>query len=93
MPPAILTYLSIIAASFCIYSIGCFLFLKGNWVPFIRAISVANLLYSLLTIVLVIVHYPVITMPGIAYFVAEIIIVCTLVYIELRVANSIRHRK
>jgi hypothetical protein len=93
MPPTILTYLSIIAASFCIYSIGCFLFLKDYWVSFIRAISIANLLYCILTLGLVIVHYPALTTIGTAYFLVEIVIICTLVYIELNVANTIRGKR
>ena len=90
---AVLIYLSIIAAVFCIYSSACFFFLKGNWAPFIRAISYANLLYCMLTSGLLLVYYPVLTAPGIAYFLAEIVIVFGLVYIELRVAAAVSQNR
>ena len=40
-----LTYLSLIAVIFCLYSITCFFLLSDNWKPFLRVISIANLLY------------------------------------------------
>ena len=89
MPARILTYLSGIAICFCIYSTTCFLVLKGNWTPFIKGISIANLLYCVLTIGLVIFYNPQLTKIGIAYFLGEIAIICGLVCIELRVAMEI----
>jgi uncharacterized membrane protein HdeD (DUF308 family) len=65
------------------------LVLKGNWTPFIKGISIANLLYCVLTIGLVIFYNPQLTTIGIAYFLGEIAIICGLVCIELRVAMEI----
>ena len=90
MPQTILNYLTVIAVFFCIYSIACFFFLKKNWVPFIRLIGIANLLYAILTIGILIVHYPRLTYIGISYFLAEIAIIFGLVYIEFNVAKAIR---
>lgn len=90
MPLSVLPYLSILSACFCIYSASCFLFLKQNWVPFIRIIGIANLLYCVLTMTLVLVYYPQLTAFGIAYFLGEIMIVGILVYIELHVATAIK---
>jgi hypothetical protein len=90
MPETILVYLSLIAVSFCIYSITCFLFLKRNWVPFIKAISYVNLLYCAGTFGLLIAYHSVLTTLGIIYFWMEIAIICILVYIELTVAATIR---
>ncbi len=87
MPQTALTYLSIIATCFFIYSTACFCFLKENWAPFIRVISIANLLYCILTMLLIIVYYPTLTAIGILYFLTEIILVCGLVYIELSVTK------
>ncbi|HMR83537.1 MAG TPA: hypothetical protein PKE30_10410 [Niabella sp.] len=86
MPVVILTYLSIIAMLFCIYSAICFFFLKKNWTPFIKAIGYANLLYCILTAGLLMVYYSILTVLGIAYFLVEIAVVCLLVYIEFKVA-------
>ncbi len=90
MPERALIYLSVIAASFCIYSIACFFFLKTNWTPFIKAISYANLLYCSLTFGLLVLYYPVLTVAGVLYFLVEIAVICGLVYIELKVAKAIR---
>ncbi len=93
MPKTTLTYLSAIAACLCIYSTTCFFFLKDNLTSFIRIISVANLLYCLLTMGLIISNYPILTIIGTAYFLAEITIVCGLVYIELNVASAINKNR
>ena len=90
MPRMALTSLSIIAAVFCLYSISCYFLLNDNWQPFLKAISVANLLYCCLTSGLVIYYYNSLTILGVIYFLAEIIIIVVLVYVELKVLN--RHK-
>jgi hypothetical protein len=82
VPETILTYLSVIAACLCIYSTTCFFVIKEDWIPFVRIISIANLLYCILTIALIIFYYPQLTIIGIAYFLGEIAIIVGLVYIE-----------
>ncbi|QNA46626.1 hypothetical protein [Lacibacter sediminis] len=84
LPATTLTYLSAVAAGFCIYSISCFFVVKENWQHYLRFISIANLLYCCVTIGLVVYHYPTVTMLGIAYFSGEIIVICALVSIELK---------
>ncbi|MCU0361644.1 MAG: hypothetical protein MUF75_13210 [Bacteroidia bacterium] len=86
MPKTVLTYLSVIAFCFCLYSTLCFLFLKGPKSPFIRLIGIANLLYCVLTIALVIQYYPLLTGIAILYFLNEIFIICALSSIEILVA-------
>jgi len=89
MSKAILTYLALIAACFCVYSTLCFFFLKQNRVPFIRGIGIANVLYCLLTIGLLIINRPFITLIGGSYFLVEISIITALAYIQLKTATSI----
>jgi len=89
MPKTILSYLSAIAACFCIYSTACFLFLKNCWTPYIKGISFANLFYCVLTIGLLLVYYPLLTIIGAIYFLLEIAIICGLVYVELKVATTV----
>ena len=93
MPIHILTYLSVTAACLGIYSIACFLFLKENWMPFIKAISIFNLFYCILTSILVVVYFPMLTRICIMYFVGEIILVLVLAYIELNVATQINKKQ
>lgn len=87
MPETVLSYLSVIAVCFCVYSTACFLFLKTGWAPFIRLIGIANLLYCALTIGLLIKYNPLLTIIGTTYFLIEIAIICGLSYIELNVAT------
>ncbi len=84
MPPKILSLLSIIASTFAVYSIFCFLFLKMSWGIFLKAIMIANLLYCCLTMGLVIYYYPVLTIIGLTYFLAEIAVIAGLVFLELK---------
>lgn len=88
MPQNTLSLLSIIAIVFCVYSICCFFFAGKNWRPFLRIISIANILYCCLTLGLVVYQYSHLTILGITYFVLEIIIVCGLVFFELQVLRS-----
>ena len=85
MPKIVLTYLSIVAVCFSIYSATCFLFLKRGWTRFIRLIGIANLLYCALTIGALYKYYPFLTRIGIFYFLFEIVIICGLSYVELKV--------
>lgn len=91
MPKNVLTYLGGIAICFFVYSTTCYLFLKRNWTLFIRLIGIANLLYCILTIGLVIKYYPLLTLIGKSYFLIEIIIICVLSYVELNVASKIKN--
>jgi hypothetical protein len=84
MPPMILTYLSLMAVLFCIYSITCFFLLTHTWRPFLAVISISNLLYCCATVGLVIYYYQTLTILGVIYFLAEVVIVCGLAFIELK---------
>jgi hypothetical protein len=86
MPEAVLTNLAVIAFCFCLYSMACFLFLKGSKAIFMRLIGIANLLYCVLTLGLVIQNFSLLTGVAIVYFISEMFIICTLGYIELLVA-------
>ena len=87
-----LTYLSVIAVVFCIYSATCFLFLKDSFTTFIKIIGIANLIYCALTIGLMIKYYPFLTIMGISYFLVEIVIICGLSYVELTVSTRNREK-
>lgn len=89
IPEDILQYLSVAVLMFCVYSVTCYFFLKGNWPPFIRTIGIANLLYCFCTLILLILYSKILTPQGIAYFLIESVIILILVYIELSVASLI----
>lgn len=90
IPNTALTYLSIIASVFCIYSISCFLFLKEHWAFFIRIISFANLFYGFLILGLLIKYDHLLTTVGALYFLIEIVIICILSCLELKIAKLMR---
>jgi hypothetical protein len=84
MPPEILSLLTIIAFTFTIYSFLCFLFLKKKWRIFLKAIVIANLLYCCLTTGLIIYYRSLLTTIGLTYFIAEIVVIGGLVFIEYK---------
>ena len=88
MPVYILKILAVIPCFFIVYSFCCYFFLKSNWRPFLKVIAIANSMYCLTTICLVIYHYLDLTPLGISYFVVEIIVIGVLVSIELRTASK-----
>lgn len=88
IPEATLTYLSVVAAGSCVYSLSCFFLVKENWPYFLQFISIANLLYCCVTMALVVYNYSSVTVPGIIYFAGEIVIVCILVSLELKVLRN-----
>ena len=83
-----LTYLSLISFVFFFYSIACFFLLGNHWKPFLKVISIANFLYCILTLGIVIYFYQSITLLGIIYFLVEIIVVCGLVFMELKTITA-----
>lgn len=89
MPTHVLAILAAIALGFLVFSGVCFLRLKKNWTPFLRAISFGNASYCVLTAVLMFVFFESLTTLGVAYFTAEIALIVVLVYIELRVAAAL----
>jgi len=88
MPKETLTFLSILALVLATYSFSCFAFLDKNIQNFLSPIIVANLTYCILTLGLVIYYHNKITILGLAYFVGEILIICGLVYIELKTLKA-----
>lgn len=84
MPLSVLTVLALIPGFFAFYSFGCYFFLNDNWHPFLKGIAVANLLYCCLTIGLVVHHFGKLTVYGVGYFVIEILVVFSLIFLELK---------
>ena len=93
MPVSILTYLSLIGLIYSVFSISCYFFLKDNWTPYLRIIGIGNFFYCILTMKFLYTYYNDLTLLGMLYFLAEILIIVLLVYIELRVANMVRIKK
>lgn len=93
MPFKVLYSLSFMACMFFIYSFLCFLGDIDNWRPYMKLIAFTNLIYCCLTIGLVLLLYQKVTVYGLIYFAAEIIIVLMLASIELITASNSIYRK
>lgn len=93
MPINILTSLSIIGLIYCAYSMSCYFLLKTFWSSSLRIIGVSNLLYAISTMLLLYSYYNDLTRIGLSYFLAEILIIVLLVYVELRVADILKTKE
>jgi hypothetical protein len=88
MPKEVLYYLAIAACVFAVYSFFCYFHFPNNWQPFMKAIVIANLLYCLTTIGLVIFFYSQLTIFGVLYFLGELGIIFGLISLELKTASE-----
>ena len=85
MPEHVLHLLALTAVAFGLSSLNCHFAKRGpKW---LKAIATANGMYCLLTSALVIYFYRELTWLGVAYFVAEILIIVALVMVEIKVAK------
>ena len=82
---SILGYLAALALVFSIYSIFCYFLVSDNWKLFLKIICIANIFYCILTIGVVIFNYQNISILGIIYFLGEIIVIVSVVYLEITV--------
>lgn len=82
VPQRVTYFLAAIALIFAIYSLTCYLKHPSNWPSFLGAIAIANLSYCVLTVFLVVAFRNEITMLGIVYFAAEIVVVSSLAVYE-----------
>lgn len=89
MPVLYLRFLCVLAFCLCIYSLSCFLFLRTKQALCIRIISIANLLYCMLTLVFMAISRSGLTLAGAVWFSGEMVIICSLAFFELRIARRI----
>lgn len=89
MPQPALRKLFIIALLLSAYSVSCLWLFKNIRAFFIQLIAVANLLYSIATLSLLLLYYPKLSVMGIAYFLTELLIITGLAYLEFKVAAKI----
>ena len=89
MPREILWVLAGMAGCFAVYSFLCHLFIEENGKPYLKGIAVANTVYCITTLGLVIYLNESLTYLGLAYFIGEIIILLILVRLEFSVAGKL----
>ena len=86
LPLSALEVLLLFAVVFAFYSLSCFFFLKKNWQIFLRIIATANGLYCCLTAFFVIFYFERLTVLGLCYFLVEMMIILSLVFLEMKTA-------
>jgi len=88
MPPYIVRYLAIPAFALAGYSLICYLIKPSNHRPYLVFIAVANIIYCIITSIMLLRYSGSITPLGIAYFLGEISIVITIASLELLAAKT-----
>ena len=88
MPEHILSYLSMIAFAYASYSLLNYFLKAKSWIIYLKIIAIANLMYCILTITMVINFYQKLTALGLFYFVFEIIIIFSLAIIEYKIISK-----
>lgn len=88
VPQEQLYFLAIIALVLAIYSLTCALKANRYWKPLMQGIAIGNMLYVILTIVMVFQLRDRLTAWGFLYFVAEATIILLLAAAEMKKAGS-----
>ncbi len=83
LPSTTLYLLSAVAVVFAAYSFTCYFRIKDQWRPYLLVIAVANILYGLFTAGLLIRFSSSLTMPGMIYFIGELLVIGSLVCLEI----------
>ena len=83
-----LEYLSSIALVFSIYSFLFFFLITSNWKPYLKIICIGNILYCILSFGIILYYYQSISAFGIAYFLGEIIVICGIIFLEIRILKN-----
>lgn len=89
MPKWILVPLSLIAATFAVYSFSCYFFASRRWSQLLFIISLLNFTYCFVTAGFLIQSFRQLSNIGQAYFTLEIFIILTLAVIELRISRHL----
>lgn len=88
MPRPVLRALALTAAAFAAYSLTCAATQPTRWPGYVRGIALANSGYCLVTVAVLIRFAAALQVLDWLYFVGEIVVVCALVTLELRVARA-----
>lgn len=93
VPREIFLYLSVIAFLYSIYSFSCHLIKPINGWFFLRWIIFANIFYCCLTITVMIIFRNQLTLVGMSYFLIEIMVICALVLVEIKIWKILKKLK
>ena len=86
MPQTVLFFLIVVACTFSFYSLACHFSAPANWRSFLLFIAISNTVYCCVSIGFVAYHFEQLTWLGITYFVLEVVVIGTLVFMEFKLA-------
>jgi hypothetical protein len=90
VPEYVLFSLASIALTFAIYSLSCFFLNVKRIRLFLAIIITGNTMYCLLTTVLIVLLKDTLTVFGLLYFLAEQLVVVTLIIVEVLVLTNLK---
>ena len=85
MPVSILYLLAGVAVGFLLYSAICYIFVKERWRTFLRVVIKGNIIYTLVSVGLVVYHFRQLTALGLSYFVVEVLVLAGVIVYERKV--------
>ncbi|PJZ64538.1 hypothetical protein CH371_17340 [Leptospira wolffii] len=88
IPSEILVLLAVVAYFFSAYSLFFYVKRPDNWKMYLRIIAIANLVYCLGTLSILLYYKESIRLLGVLYFLGEKAIVIALAIFELRLSNQ-----
>lgn len=90
LPDSYTKLLGEIAVCFAIYSLYNYVwFNPTHWKPFLKVISIANAVYCVISLGIVLLHFQQITTIGWLYFMGEIAIIMLLFLWEMKVSKTV----
>lgn len=89
IPENLLYILALVASTFATYSLLCYFIRPKSPAIFIRIIAIANLLFCVATLSMMIYYYEVVLPLGYAYFMIEIAIVTVIITMEFGLAKTL----
>lgn len=84
----VLYKLAFIPLLFALYSMSCYFINPKQWQVNLKIIAIANILYVCITLGLAFYYFGTISVLGIVYFMAEIVVLILLSRFEWRLANE-----
>lgn len=84
MPLHVLYSLAAIAIVLAVCSFACHFINPTDWRPYLRFIAIANILYCIITVGMILFYREKLTLMGYAYFAGEILIILSLARLELK---------
>ena len=88
MPKLIIWMLAIPPIAYAGFSLGAYFFVKSYHQRYLKMIAGANISYCLLSLVCLYLYFERLTIWGVGYFLGEILIILSLVYLELKAVQS-----